>query len=142
MAGSRMTCRINLTNGATAMRFSWTGLVLAPLLVPMVFSMVGAAMLSSPQEGGNPALGFLVLLIPGCVISYGATIFLLLPSLFLLSLWRPVTAFRACLVGLLLGAFVFVPLTWLEWKSSGPDSGPPAENFLIFFVRWAADPLT
>jgi len=102
--GSRMTCRINLTNGATALRFSWTGLILAPLLVPMVFSMIGAAMLSSPQEGGNPALGFLVLLIPGCVISYGATIFLLLPSLFLLSLWRPVTAFRACLVGLLLGA--------------------------------------
>ena len=124
------------------MRFSWTGLILAPLLVPMVFSMIGAAMLSSPQEGGNPALGFLVLLIPGCVISYGATIFLLLPSLFLLSLWRPVTAFRACLVGLLLGALVFVPLTWLEWKSSGPDSGPPTENFLVFFVRWTADPLT
>jgi hypothetical protein len=45
-----MICRINLTNGATAMRFSWTGLVLAPLLVPMVFSMIGATMLSSPQE--------------------------------------------------------------------------------------------
>ena len=52
------------------------------------------------------------------------------------------TAFRACLVGLLLGALVFVPLTWLEWKSSGPDSGPPTENFLVFFVRWTADPLT
>ena len=108
----------------------------------MMFSMIGAAMLSSPQEGGNPALGFLVLLIPGCVISYGATIFLFLPSLFLLSLWRPVTAFRACLAGLLLGALVFVPLTWLEWKSSGPNSGPPTENFLVFFVRWTADPLT
>ena len=61
---------------------------------------IGAAMVSWGEEGGNPALGFLVLLIPGCVISYGATIFLLLPSLFLLSLWRPVTAFMACLVGL------------------------------------------
>jgi hypothetical protein len=37
---------------------------------------------------------------------------------------------------------MFVPLTWLEWKSSGPDSGPPTENFLVFFVRRAADPLT
>ena len=46
------------------------------------------------------------------------------------------------MVGLLLGALVFAPLTWLEWKSSGPDSGPPTENFLVFFVRWAADPLT
>jgi hypothetical protein len=79
-------------------RFSWTGLILAPLLVPVMFSMIGAAMLSSPQEGGNPVLGFLVLLIPGCVVSYGATIFLFLPCLFLLSLWTPVTAFRACLV--------------------------------------------
>jgi hypothetical protein len=124
------------------MRFGWIGLILAPLLVPVMFSMIGAAMLSSPQEGGNPVLGFLVLLIPGCVVSYGATIFLFLPCLFLLSLWTPVTAFKAWLVGLLLGALMFVPLTWLEWKSSGPDSGPPTENFLVFFVRWAADPLT
>jgi hypothetical protein len=124
------------------MRFSWTGLMLAPLLVPVMFSMIGAPMLSSPQEGGNPMLGFLILLIPGCVVSYGAMIFLFLPCLFLLSLWRPVTAFRACLLGLLLGALMSVPMTWLEWKSSGPDSGPPTESFLVFFVRWAADPLT
>jgi hypothetical protein len=37
---------------------------------------------------------------------------------------------------------VFVPLTWMEWKSSGADSGPPTESFLTFFVRWTADPLT
>ena len=37
---------------------------------------------------------------------------------------------------------VFVPVTMLEWKSSGPDSGPPVESFLSFFLRWAADPLT
>jgi hypothetical protein len=37
---------------------------------------------------------------------------------------------------------VFVPVTLMEWKSSGPDSGPPSENFLVFFARWAADPLT
>ena len=81
------------------MRFSWTGLILAPVM----FSMIGAPMLSPLQEGGNPVLAFLILLIPGCVVSYGATIFLFLPCLFLLSLWRPVTAFSACLVGLLLG---------------------------------------
>jgi hypothetical protein len=52
------------------MRFSWTGLILAPLLVPVMFSMIGAVMLSSPQEGGNPVLGFLVLLIPGCVAGH------------------------------------------------------------------------
>lgn len=36
------------------MRFSWAGLILAPLLVPVMLSMIGAAMLSSPQEGANP----------------------------------------------------------------------------------------
>ena len=123
------------------MRFSWSGLILAPLLVPVMFSMISAPMLSSPQEGGNPVPGFLILLVPTCVVSYGTTIFLFLPCLFLLSLWKPVTAFRACLLGLLLGALVLVPLTWLEWKSSGPDSGPPTESFLVFFARWAADPM-
>lgn len=45
-----------------------------------------------------------------------------------------------CLLGLVLGTVVFVPLTLMDWKSSGPDSGPPTESFLAFFLRWAADP--
>ena len=68
--------------------------------------------------------------------------FLFLPALLLLSLLRPLTALNVCLLGLVLGAAVFVPVTAMEWKSSGPDSGPPTENFLVFFLRWAADPLT
>ena len=120
------------------MRFSWTGLILAPLLVPVMFS---AALLSSFQ-GDRPVLLFLLLLAPACIVSYGITIFFFLPSLFLLSLFRPMTSFKVCLLGLVLGAAVFVPLTWMDWKSSGPDSGPPTESFLEFFVRWAADSFT
>lgn len=45
-------------------------------------------------------------------------------------------------IGLVLGAAVFVPLTWMDWKSSGPDSGPPTESFLEFILRWVADPFT
>jgi len=119
------------------MRFSWTGLILAPLLVPVLFSA-----LLSPFLGDRPVLGFLILLVPGCIVSYGATIFLFLPCLFLLSLWRPMTGVKVCLLGLVLGAAVFVPMTWMDWTSSGPDSGPPTESFLAFFVRWSADPLT
>ena len=120
------------------MRFTWTGLILAPLLVPVMFS----ATFVSLSGGAWPLVGFLILLVPGCIVSYGTTIFLFLPCLFLLSLWRPMTGFKVCLLGLLLGAAVFVPLTLMEWKSSGPDSGPPTESFLGFFVRWAADPFT
>jgi len=117
------------------MRFSWTGLIVAPFLVPVTFSMIGASMLSSPQEGGNLVLGFLILLIPGCVISYGTTIFLFLPCLFLLSLWRPVTAFRTCSLGLLLGALVIVPSTWLDWKAAVLI---PARRPRAFWYSWCA----
>jgi hypothetical protein len=119
------------------MRFTWTGLILAPLLVPVI-----SAALLSPFLGDRPALLFLLLLVSGCIVSYGATIFLFLPCLYLLSLWRPMTGFKVCLLGLVLGAAVLVPLTWMAWKGSGPDSGPPIESFLEFFVRWTADPLT
>ncbi len=120
------------------MRFSWTGLILAPLLVPLVFC---AVMLGFPQTF-NSVLLFLILLVPSCIVSYGTTIFLFLPSLFLFSLWRPMTGLKVCLLGLAMGALVYVPLTWMEWKSSGPDSGPPTESFTVFFLRWAADPIT
>ena len=111
------------------MRFSWPALILAPLAVPVLFSV--AFVSSSP--GSAPLLGFLILLVPSSFISYGTTIFLFLPCLLVLSLFRPMT-------GLVLGALVFVPLTVMDWKGSGPDSGPPEESFFSFLVRWAADP--
>jgi len=118
------------------MRFSWTGLILAPLLVPVIFS---AAMLGL-LNGDRPLLMFLVLLVPSCFVSYATTIFLFLPSLYLLSVRWPMTAFRVCLLGFVLGAVVIIPLTLMEWKGSGPDSGPPTESFVTFFLRWAFDP--
>jgi hypothetical protein len=116
------------------MRFTWTALILAPLLVPAILSV---AMLNFT---GNVVLQFLILMIPGCVVSYGSTIFLLLPALYLLSLWRPLTGWKVCLAGALLGVLVFVPLSVMAWGSSGPDSGPPTESFVTFFLRWIADP--
>jgi hypothetical protein len=118
------------------MRFSWRGVILAPLLVPVLFSVVLGPLLS------GSVFGILVLLVPSCVISYGTTIFLFLPCLFVLSAWGPLTGFKVCLLGLLLGTAMWVPVTLLFWASSGPDSGPPAESFLSFALHWAADPTT
>jgi len=118
------------------MRFSWPALILAPLVVPVLFSV--AFVSSSP--GDWPLLGFLILLVPSCFVSYGTTIFLFLPCLFVLSLFRPMTGLKVCLLGLVLGAVAFVPLTVMDWKGSGTDSGPPEESFIAFFLRWAADP--
>jgi hypothetical protein len=120
------------------MQFSWRGVLLAPLLVPALC----AAALAGLLGGTQPVLGFLLLLVLGCVISYGTMIFLFLPCLFLLSAWRRATRFLVCSLGLGLGVVVFVLMTWVEWKSSGTDSGPPDESFLTFFGRWVADPLT
>ena len=120
------------------MRFSWTGLLLAPLLVPLLMSAATFSLFG----GNNPTMLFLLLLVAGGVVSYGTTIFLFLPSLLILSRIRPLTGFRVCLLGLALGMLAFVLVTWMEWKSSGPDSGPPTESFFAFLPRWAADPLT
>lgn len=129
--------RLQTPIGEATMRFSWTGLILAPLLVPTIYSAAIVSLMDS-----RSALLFLILMVAGCIISYGTTIFLFLPSLYLLSLWRPMTGLRVCLLGLVLGMLVFVPLTAMEWKGSRPDSGPPTESFLSFFLRWVADPLT
>jgi hypothetical protein len=68
---------------------------LASLLVSVIFS---AAMLGF-LHGDSPLLMFLILMVPSCFVSYGTTIFLFLPSLYLLSAWRPMTAFKVCLLG-------------------------------------------
>jgi hypothetical protein len=120
------------------MRFSWTGFMLAPLPVPLIASAVMAPLLNGD---GPVVLPFLFLLIAACIVSYSTTALLFLPALYLLSLWRPATAWMVCLLGFVLGAAMIVPVTLLPWKGSGPDSGPPVETFLTFFCRWAADPL-
>jgi hypothetical protein len=117
------------------MRFSWTGLILAPLPLPLVAGIL----LWSPSA---PILSFLFPVILGCVIAYGTTMFLFLPALLLFSAWRPPTTLSVCLLGLVLGAAVYVPVTLMFWMGSGPDSGPPTQSLLVFFVRWGADPLT
>jgi hypothetical protein len=118
------------------MRFSWTALIVAPLLVPVIFCVATVGLFGS----NSPALQFLIMLIVSCTISYGVTIFLFLPSLFLLSQRWPLTAFRVCLVGLALGVVADVLVDLVLWKGSGPDSGPPVENFLTFLLRFGADP--
>ena len=52
-----------------AMRFSWTSLILAPLLVPVIFS---ATMIFFVRE--DPLMAFLIMLVLGCILSYATTI--------------------------------------------------------------------
>ena len=119
------------------MHFSWKGFLLAPLLVPIIACAVMAPVL---RGEGPVILTFLILMIPACVISYGAMVFLFLPLLFLLSLLTPVTRSMAWLLGLLLGAAVFVPVARLAWATGGPNSGPMLEDFPDFLAGWLTEP--
>jgi hypothetical protein len=120
------------------MRFSWNGLLLAPLLVPIVACAVMTPLLKADEAPFT--LTFLVLLIPACVISYGAMLFLFLPALFLLSLLRTLTGWAACVLGFVIGAAVFVPVARLAWATGGPNSGPMTEPFGVFFLGWLTEP--
>lgn len=117
------------------MRFSWRGLLLAPLLMPMIFSFAMAGLL-----GDKPLLTFSMLLIAGCLVSYSTTIFLFLPCLFLLSSRWEMSSVKVCLLGLLLGTAALGALTLIGWTSSGPDSGPPTESYWWFLLSWLLDP--
>ena len=119
-----------------AMRFSWTGLILAPLLAPVIFSATAGIL----AEGeGNSLMFSLTMLVLGYIVSYGSTVFLFLPCLFLLSLEQQMTGFKVCLLGLVLGAIEFVSLTLIAWGNRGPDL--PIKNFFLFFRLLAAGPV-
>ncbi len=121
-----------------AMRFSWTSLILAPLAVPVIFS-VGTGFLWEGE--GDLLSASLTMLVLGCIVSYGSTILLFLPCLFLLSAsTQRMTGFKVCLLGMALGAAEFAILTLIAWGSRGPDL--PIRNFFVFFLLWAADPVT
>jgi hypothetical protein len=119
------------------MHFSWKGFWLAPLLMPVI----GCAVMAPVLRGEGPVIfTFLLLMVPACVISYGATWLLFLPALFLISLVTSVTRLMACIVGFVIGAAVFLPVARLAWATGGPNSGPMEEEFWGFFAGWLTEP--
>jgi hypothetical protein len=103
----------------------WKGIILAPLAVPLIFSV--AVQIFAP--GKNPALAFLVIFSLTSMVSYAATILLLLPCLFLVSRLTPLTAGLTGFLGTALGVMVYMPGVWLAYRSSGENPGPPQGSF-------------
>jgi hypothetical protein len=108
-----------------AMKFSWKALILAPLPIPLVFS----ALFEISTPGRSPILSFAFLFALGSVLSYGITIFLFLPGLFLLSRLTSLTVRLTALVGAVLGCLVYLPVAWQSYLATGVDSGPPQGTF-------------
>jgi hypothetical protein len=128
----------SLGKAGGTMPFTWHALLIAPLLAPGLFS----ATIPILTGGGMPLLMVLLSFILASIISYGVTIFLFLPSLYVLSRLRAVTRRATCLLGLGLGALAYFPVAVMEWGATGPDSGPPTESFLSFLLRWGPDPIS
>jgi hypothetical protein len=116
---------------ARTMRFSWKALALAPLAIPALYS--AAFVFLTP--GRNPGMGFLVFAALGAVITYGATVVLLLPCLFVFSRVVRLNAVWAGVVGAVLGLALYLPNLWISWNASGVDSGPPTETFTHYLQR-------
>ena len=113
------------------MKFSWKGVILAPLPLPLIFSF----MLSFFSPGRSPLFSFLFFFIIGAVISYGTMLFIFLPCLFLISIFKSLTASITCLVGIVLGFIVYILISWQSYISSGVDSGPPVGTFQNYLMH-------
>lgn len=116
--------------------FSWRAILMAPLVVPVLAS----AALVAGTETRSPWAGFLFFAAAGAVVSYGATVCLLVPSLLIARRRMAVTTLRSTALGAVLGAGLLVPTTWLSWTASGPDSGPPQDTLLAYAARQITDP--
>lgn len=114
--------------------FSLKALLIAPLPVPFLAS----ACFAIDMEGGKPLPVFLIFSLLGLVVS-GLGTFALALCLWLVGLVRPVTGTLSAIIGLALGAVGFLAFAWINWKSSGPDSGPPDETFAIFLQHEGTD---
>ena len=113
------------------MRFSWKALVIAPLAVPV---LTGAVLALGVEQKAADAFFFFTALTS--VFSYAATAGLLAPAVFVAARFTRMTAWRTGLIGLGLGAILCVPICWIMYKSSGPDSGPPTETYAEWLMRW------
>ena len=112
------------------MRFSWKAIVLAALPVPLIASVILAL---APSR--NPWQAFLIFFIFGSAFSYGASVFLLLPGLYLVSRFRVLTAWLVGLVGTMMGGAIFLAVALLSYQGSGDNSGPPSGTFAEYLGR-------
>lgn len=80
----------------------------------------------------NPWPTFLFIFGLSIAFSYGVSLFLFLPGLFVLSRFTKLTFLRTVLFGTLLGLALYFPIAWQSYLASGDNSGPPTESFLHY----------
>jgi 4-amino-4-deoxy-L-arabinose transferase-like glycosyltransferase len=116
--------------------FSFPAFLLAPWPVPLFCS----AEMVIENPGRQPVMFFFICLGVSLVISYLGTATLVV-ALHFVAQARPVTKTASALTGLALAAAGYLPFAFMNWKSSGPDSGPPLENFGAYLLHNWNDPI-
>ena len=74
-------------------------------------------------------LNFLFFFGLAAALSYGASVFVLLPCLYLVSRFTALTALLTGAVGTVLGLAIYFPVGWVSYGASGDNSGPPTGTF-------------
>ena len=93
------------------------------LLAPWPVPLGASAILVIGSPGRDPLFGFLLFSGLGAVIGYLGTAALVV-TLHFVAQARPVTRLVSAVTGTLLAGLGYLPFIWMNWKSSGPDSGP------------------
>jgi hypothetical protein len=119
------------------MKFTWKGLILAPLSVTFVYSIAFIILFSS----ASPVFAFLLFFAIGSFFSYCATVFLFLPCLYLTAKITPLTLRLTCALGTVLGGVAYIPLAWVMFRSSGDNSGPPQGTFGEYLWQQLFEPV-
>lgn len=109
---------------------SWKAAALAPLAVPFI----ACALFQIFSPGQKPLVGFLVLFGLGSSVSLAATIFLLIPCLYMVTRFVQLTVSLTGLIGAILGGMVWLPVAWQSYCASGFNSGPPQETFYTYLT--------
>lgn len=103
--------------------FSWSALLLAPLVIPVPTAVVLVAGSKNPIA----AFGFCTLV--GYIFTLAVVGCLLLPAFWLVSWVANIKTWLPPVIGGLLAAPFFLAWDYLSWGSSGVDSGPPATTY-------------
>ena len=124
------------------MRISWKGLLVAPAVAPLCYSVV----LTILAKSLSSAIFFLLY---STIFSYAATAIVLLPCLRLFSKFRQPTLASTCFLGALLGTLLYLPPAWILWQinldcmdvpcDNGP--GPPPYPFAQFLGWMLLSPI-
>jgi hypothetical protein len=116
------------------MPFTWKASLISPLVAPAI-----VAVIFGPLGVANPImipLGVLFFFIPGAVIGVLTMFLIFLPPLWAIGRFVRLGVAVPLVWGTLLGALWSFLLLWMNWKSSGTDSGPPDDTFVDYALRW------